>query len=63
MPWEIKFGSRWRSGLGFNSVSSSSVVWVSVPMVVNVESGGDKIRAWVELVGLNWLGLTLNRLD
>ena len=42
---------RWRSGLGFNSVSSSSIIWVSVQIGVGVES-----------VGLNWLGLALNRL-
>ena len=45
--------SQWRSGLGFNSISSSSVVGVSVSVVVGVESGrAMEIR----------LGLTLNRL-
>lgn len=39
---EIRFeyGSRWRSGLGFNSVSSSLIIWVSVLVGVGVESDG-----------------------
>ena len=53
---EIKFeyGSQWRSSLGFNFVSSSSIVWVLVPVVVGVESGGA-----VEIK----LGLGLNHLQ
>ena len=54
LPWEIKFRSQWRSGLGFNFVSSSSVIWVSVPVVVGVKNGGAvEIRLGLRL---NWLG-------
>ena len=49
----FEYGSRWRSGLGFNFVSSFSVIWVSVLVLVGVESGGA-----VEII----LGLRLNRL-
>ena len=55
----LGFACRGRSGLGFNFVSSSSAVWVSVPVVVGVESrGGDGMGSACLIETLRKIGLS-----
>ena len=55
----LGFSCRGRSGLGFNFVSSSSAVWVSVPVVVGVESdGGDGMGSACLIETLRKIGLS-----